>query len=211
MVEASRKLLSAVEGRPEAAQPAALLGAVVDQDVEIDPQTGEPRIRRVVAKDRIVSVTDPEMRHGRKSHSGRFNGHKLHLIEEESTEIVLAVDVGPANGSDGDHAAPLVEQARQAGVDVAELVGDMAYGDGDTLAEVEAVGSRVLAKVPPTPNAGHFAKTEFTIDPQVPAATCPAGVTTTDARPTLDRKGRPTSTWCSTRRCVRPAPSGPAA
>src|SRR6266536_1242856 len=115
MVEASRRLLAAVADRPEAARAAAMLGAIVDQDVEIDPETGEPRIRRGVAAERIVSVTDPEMRHGRKSASRRFDGHKLHLIEEESTEIVLAVDVGPGNGSDGDHAAPLVEQAREAG------------------------------------------------------------------------------------------------
>lgn len=159
----------------------------------LDPGTGEPRIRQGVAPDRIVSVTDPEMRHGRKSRSGRFNGHKLHLIEEESTEIVLAVDVGAGNGSDGDHAAPLVEQAKEAGVKIAELVGDMAYGDGDTRAEVEAAGATVVAKVPPAPNTGFFAKTDFTIDPDAPSATCPAGATTTDARPTRDRQGRPTA------------------
>lgn len=192
MVDASRRLLAAVATRPEAAPAACLLGAIVDQDVEIDPETGEPRIRQGVAPDRIVSVTDPEMRHGRKSRSGRFNGHKLHVIEEESTEIVLAVDVGAGNGSDGDHAAPLVEQAREAGVQIAEVVGDMAYGDGDTRAEVEAAGATVLAKVPPAPNGRFFAKTGFTIDPDAPSATCPAGVTTTDARPTIDRKGRPT-------------------
>lgn len=192
MVEASRRLLAAVRQRPEAASSAALLGAIVEQDVEIDPDTGEPTIRRGVAPDRVVSVADPEMRHGRKSHSGRFNGHKLHLIEEESTEIVLAVDIGPGNGSDGDHAAPLVTQAEDAGVHIAEVVGDMAYGDGDTRAEVEAVGATIVAKVPPAPNSGHFAKTEFAIDPNVPSATCPAGATTTDARPTIDRKGRPT-------------------
>jgi len=193
MVEASRRLLAAAPGRPEAAQAAALLGAIVDQDVELDPDTGEPRIRHGVAPDRIVSVADPEMRHGRKSQSGRFNGHKLHLIEEESTEIVLAVDVGPGNGSDGDHAAPLVEQAAEAGVRITEVVGDMAYGDGDTRAEVEAAGARIVAKVPPAPNGRFFAKTEFTIDPGAPSATCPAGVSTTDARPTTDRKGRPTA------------------
>jgi len=47
----------------------------VAQDVEIDPDTGQPRIRQGVAKDRIVSTTDPEMRHGRKSASRRFDGH----------------------------------------------------------------------------------------------------------------------------------------
>src|SRR6266540_100192 len=192
MVEASRRRLAAVADRPEAARAAAMLGAIVDQDVEIDPETGEPRIRRGVAAERIVSVTDPEMRHGRKSASRRFDGHKLHLIEEESTEIVLAVDVGPGNGSDGDHAAPLVEQAREAGVRVDEVVGDMAYGDGDTRAEVEAVGAKVVAKVPPTHNSGYFAKTEFTIDPDAPSATCPAGVTATRTRRRRDDKGRAT-------------------
>lgn len=141
-----------------------------------------------------MSATDPEMRHGRKSSSTRFDGHKLHILEEESTEIVLGVDVGAGNGKDGDHTAPLIDEARAAGVAVDEVVGDMAYGDGDTREAVEDTGAKMIAKVPPTPNSGCFPKTDFLIDPELLCATCPAGEVATDASPTTDDKGRPTAT-----------------
>lgn len=56
MVEAARLLLDAVEGCLESQEPAELLGAIVAQDVEIDPDTGEPRIKKGTAKDRIHRV-----------------------------------------------------------------------------------------------------------------------------------------------------------
>lgn len=192
MVEVANKLLRAVAERPEVTEAAALLQAIVAQDVEIDPESGEPRLRQGVAKDRIVSTTDPQMRHGRKSKSRRFDGHKLHVVEEASTEIVLGVKVGAGNGGDGEQAAPLVEEIQEAtGVTIHELVGDMAYGDGDTRQAVEARGTKMIAKVAPTRNGGRFPKTDFQIHPEAPSATCPAGHTTADARPAADHKDRP--------------------
>jgi len=190
MVTAATKLLAAVAERDEAREAAALLAAIVAQDVEIDEDSGEPRIRTGVAKDRIVSASDPEMRHGRKSSSTRFDGHKLHVMEEESTEIILGIDVGAGNGADNEHAAPLIEGANEAGVEVQEVVGDMAYSDGDTREAVEAHGAKMIAKVRSTFNAGCFPKTDFLIDPELLEATCPAGEVSTDARPGKDYKGR---------------------
>lgn len=192
MVIASGKLLDEVCERDDVKDAAELLAAIVVQDVEIDPDTGRPRIRQGTAKDRIVSSTDPEMRHGRKSSSNRYDGHKLHVLEDESTEIILGVDVGAGNGKDADSAVGLIEQAKQAGVEVTEVVGDMAYGDGGTREAVEKAGATMIAKVPPTRNQGFFPKTDFVIDPKAPSAACPAGHTTTDAWSTTDHKGRPT-------------------
>ncbi|GAC1361429.1 MAG: hypothetical protein NVSMB32_00360 [Actinomycetota bacterium] len=193
MVSAANNLLDAVKDREDPKEAAALLAALVAQDVEIDPETGQPRIRKGVAKDRIVSTTDTEMRHGRKSASRRFDGHKLHVVEEESTEIILGVNIGPGNGGDGEQAAPLIEEIAEAtGVEIDELVGDMAYGDGDTRAAVEETGAKMIAKVPPVVNAGFFPKTDFVINPEAPSVTCPAGHTTTDSHPERDHKGRST-------------------
>lgn len=47
-------------------EAAALLSVVTLQDVE-QKEDGTYEIKRGVAKDRIISTTDPEMRHGRKS------------------------------------------------------------------------------------------------------------------------------------------------
>ncbi len=60
---------------PEVAEAAGLLSQVVLQDVQGTPDG--PAVRQGVAPDRVVSHSDPEMRHGRKSASRRFDGHKL--------------------------------------------------------------------------------------------------------------------------------------
>ncbi len=202
MVAAAGKLRATLADRvatdPDGplARADALLAAIVAQDVDTDPDTGAPRLRQEVAPDRIVSTTDPEMRHGRKSKARRFNGHKMHVLTDADTELVLGLEVGAGNDNDGDAAAGLVSEARdEAGLPVAEVVGDMAYGDGDTRAEVEQAGAKMTAKVPPPTTTGRFTKNEFTIDltdPQAPAATCPTGQRTRHLISAgRDYKGRP--------------------
>ena len=56
---------------------AELLARILAQDIERDDRG--PRLKRGVAPDRLISVHDPEMRHGRKSSSHRFNGHKAQV------------------------------------------------------------------------------------------------------------------------------------
>ncbi len=46
-----------------------------------------------IAADRIVSTNDIEMRHGRKSSSKRFDGYKVHVIENFDTEWITEVEV----------------------------------------------------------------------------------------------------------------------
>src|SRR5712692_4596200 len=56
---------------------AEVLARILGQDIERDEHG--PRLKRGVAPDRLISVHDPEMRHGRKSSSDRFNGHKAQV------------------------------------------------------------------------------------------------------------------------------------
>jgi hypothetical protein len=186
--------MSDVAGDPEVADPARLLAAVVLQDVT-DTGSG-PRIADGVARDRIVSHSDPEMRHGRKSASRRFDGHKLDVIVDENSELVLGVDVRGGNAGDGDGAAVLLAKVQATdGVTVDRLLGDMAYSDGDVREAVEAEGVELVAKVPPVTNAGRFPKTDFAVDVEAGRVTCPAGVTTSDARKVKDHKGRPADAY----------------
>jgi Transposase DDE domain/Transposase domain (DUF772) len=195
MVQVADRLLGATADRPELADAAELLRRLLDQDVDrTPPDGGGPKVKRAVAHDRIVSVGDPDMRHGRKSKQQRFDGYKVHLTEEPASELVTAVAVTAANTPDGAVAASLVGQATGNGAAPRELVGDMAYGTGDVRAEAAAAGTRMVAKVPPHANAGRFGKHDFTVDlsdPTRPRATCPAGVTTTEVRGNgKDRRGR---------------------
>jgi hypothetical protein len=175
---------------PEVAEAAGLLSQVVLQNVEATEHG--PAIRQGVAPDRVVSHSDPEMRHGRKSASRRFDGHKLDVVIDEASEMVLGVEVRAGNATDGEGAAPLLGSVQSIeGIEVETLLADMAYSDGDVREAVAAQGTELVAKVPPTSNSGRFAKTEFGIDLEAGTVTCPAGVTTADARRAKDHKGRP--------------------
>jgi hypothetical protein len=175
---------------PAVRDAADLLAQIVDADIEVD-EHGEAQIRPGVAKDRIVSHSDPEMRHGRKSVSRRFDGHKMDLISDEDSELVLGIEVRAGNASDGEGAAPLLDQVQHtAGVDIVALLGDMAYSDGDVRQAVEDRGVRLVAKVPPVTNGSYYAKTDFYVDLGRGEVTCPAGEVTKDARPTKDHKRR---------------------
>ena len=169
------------------------MGQVIDADTEPDPDGGGPGIREGVAPDRVISVSDPQMRHGRKSSARRFDGHKMDVIIDETSELVLGVDIRAGNAADGEGAIPLLDvgDRPRPGLEVETLVGDMAYSDGDIRAGIEARGVEMVAKVPPVTNAGRYPKTEFYIDLDAGQVTCPAGEVATDATPGRDHKGRP--------------------
>jgi len=109
---------------------------------------------------------------------------------------VLGVDVRAGNAGDGEGAAPLLVEAQGVeGVKVDTLLGDMAYSDGDVREAVEEAGATLVAKVPPVTNGGRFPKTDFTVDTGAGTVTCPAEQVSTDARPSTDHKGRPSTTF----------------
>lgn len=115
---------------------------------------GHPRsVRR--GQDRIISTSDPEMRHGRKSASRKFDGDKMDVMTDEASELVLGVEIRSGNAGDGEGAAPLLEQVQAVeGIEVETVLGDMAYSDGDTRVAVEELGAELVAKVPPVSNRG---------------------------------------------------------
>jgi transposase len=191
LVELARTVLAATAGDDELAEARDLLARIVDQDIDETPADGGgPAIRNGVAPDRVISVVDPEMRHGRKSASRRVDGYKAHVLTDHDSELILGLAVTPANDPDGPEAAGLVAQATAAGLRVGEVLGDTAYGDGDTRVAVANEGAKVTAKTQPPPATGRFTKNDFSVDPDGPAATCPAGQTATHTTRTHDHKGR---------------------
>ena len=163
---------------------AGLLSRVLCQDVA-RTETGAT-LTQGTARDRLVSVHDPEMRHGRKSASKRFDGHKAALAVDTDVPLITAVDVLAGNAPDDEDALALVEQTEQlTGCAVAETYGDCAYGDGETRQAFAAAGRTLYAKVPAMSNGGRFPKTAFRIDLAADGGgtcTCPGGQTTTDLR-----------------------------
>jgi IS5 family transposase len=203
LVSVARSVLDATADNDDLAEARELLERIIDQDVDVDADDGQgPTIRRGVAKDRVVSVVDPEMRHGRKSRSKRVDGYKAHIVTDHDNELILSVATTAANVPDGPEAAGLIRAAKAAGVPVVEVLGDTAYGDGDTRVAVEGVGVKVTAKTQPPAATGRFPKTDFVVDPDGTSATCPAGHTTTDSGWSTDRKGRRVVTLKFGNRCV---------
>lgn len=60
---------------------------VVSDDLETDAQ-GQLVIAERVAADRLVSITDPEARHGRKSKSQTFHGFKVRLLGDVVSGLI---------------------------------------------------------------------------------------------------------------------------
>jgi len=136
-----------------------------------------------VSRDRVPSVHDPEMRHGRKSKSKRFDGHKAALAVDTDSQLVTAVGILPGNVSDNTGALELVEQREEnTGIEVEETIGDAAYGDGATRQAFADAGRTLIAKVPARPDKAHFPKEDFHIDLEAATYTCPAGQTTQSLR-----------------------------
>ncbi len=161
---------------------AEVLARVLGQDIERN-ENG-PRLKHGVAPDRLISIHDPEMRHGRKSSSHRFNGHKAQVAVDTDSQLITAVDVLPGNAPDADHALEVVEATEAVtGCQVVEVIGDCAYGAGSTRAEFAESGRTMVAKVPEIHNQDFFAKTAFQIDLEAGTCTCPNEQTTDDLRP----------------------------
>jgi len=174
-VRTQRGELSA--GSPEdarLAQAAERLSQVLLQDIE--RADGGAQLRQGVARERMPSVHDPEMRHGRKSAQHRFDGHKAQIAVDTESQLITAVDVVAGNAPDNRGALDLVEASeRDAAAEVSETVADCAYGDGATRQAFADAGRALVAKVAVTRNGACFPKTDFTIDLDAERCTCPAG------------------------------------
>ena len=165
---------------------AELLGQLLLQDVErksvdvdADADADGVSVRDGVSKDRMLSVHDPELRHGHKSSRRRFNGHKAAIVVDTDSQLITAVDVLPGNAMDNLGALELVEQSEvSTGALVEEAMGDAAYGDGGTRQTFADAGRRLVAKVPGRPDRKHFPKNDFHLDLAAGSCTCPAGQVT---------------------------------
>lgn len=196
LVLAGKKLAGYSETSDEArriTQTSKLLSKIMLQDVRRPPEggragtpatpdmrTGKAELIDGVAKDRIVSVHDPEMRHGRKSASQRFDGYKASLAVDPDSQLITAVDVLPGNAHDAENKETLIEHTEQnTHATVETVIGDTAYGSLEQRLEAQTDERTLIAPVPTPPQTGRFTKDDFQIDLAHESVSCPAGQTTT--------------------------------
>ena len=182
------------EERQQIVAAAELLGQWLLQDVE---RTDDGvSLKDGVSRDRMMSAHDPEMRHGRKSSSKRFDGHKAAIVVDTDTQLIAAVEVLPDNAPDNSGALELVEQSEtDTGVPVEEAMGDAAYGDGNTRQDFADAGRTLTARVPGRPARKHSPKEDFNIDLEAGSCTCPAGQVTRTMVPAGRRTGQTGRTY----------------
>jgi transposase len=192
----AERALRALEATPalldaeSVAEAHRLLRDLIGQDFDID-EDGVPHLHRGTRSGRVLSVHDPEMRHGRKSQSQRFDGYKLSAAATNAqSPLITSVSVAPASEQDGPQAAGLID-AQPAERRPRRILGDTAYGNGKVRAEMQSREVEVLAPVPAAPPTGHFAKAEFEVDLKAQSVSCPAGKVAPLSPP--DRKGQRTA------------------
>lgn len=178
--------------KPPLSEALGMLRRIVTQDLEPDPEGGGIRIRDGVAKDRVVSIADREMRHGRKSRSTRFDGYKRHVVV--SNGLILATTVVPANQQEHVAFGPLLDAARRHGV-VSEVDIDRGYLPAMEVGRLHDEGITIRSRAWRSGRRGFFRKEDFAIDLKAGTVTCPAQV----QAPILDSD----QVWFGERACSR--------
>lgn len=148
------------------------------QDLEPDPGGGGGvRIRKVVAEDRRVSIEDPEMRHGRKSKSKRFNGYKQHVATDLDKNLILACAVTPANRPEAEATPAIEKDIQHQGMRIGELHIDRGYIASAMVQSVIKQQGKVLCKPWNPQNGDLFPKSVFKLNMRSRTIICPAGQT----------------------------------
>ena len=167
---------------PKGAEAVGLLALIAGQDVEpvqgSDGTDGRWQIARNVAKDRVISVVDPDARHAHKTVHRRQDGFKAHIAIEPDTGIITDCEVTKASGEhSGD--AQVGPGLLDGETDAVQVLADSAYGSGDARAELAQAGYEAVIKPAPLQTAvpGGFSIDDFIINADETAVTCPNKIT----------------------------------
>jgi len=161
--------------KPPLLEDVATLNQIMDQDLEPDPGGGGMKIRKGVAEDRRVSVEDPEMRHGRKSKTKRFNGFKRHIATDLDSGLILSGAITAANQPEESAARDLAEDIVRQGFSVGDLHLDRGYIKSPLVDEILGRGGEIVCRPWVAHNGKAFSKAAFKLNMRDLTITCPAG------------------------------------
>jgi Transposase DDE domain/Transposase domain (DUF772) len=153
-----------------------LAHTIKDQNVDLDDQRSAT-MRRGVAKDRRVSIEDPDMRHGRKSRSNLFNGYKRHVLRDLDSGLIRAVGITPANIAEAAVTDDISRDLSTQHAVLTELHIDRGYLSS-SLVRDRGEDLTIFCKAWPVRNTGgRYRKTDFAIDFTTGQLTCPNQIT----------------------------------
>ena len=154
-----------------------LLEKVSNQDVYLD-KDGRYKITEGVAKDRTISINDPEMRHGHKTTSKIQDGYKTEILTGgEKGELVIGLETVPANVVDGTKLSDLLDKAKEDGYNIDKIYGDSAYSGFEEIEKRKGETEFVVKFPNPSNKKGKYTKDDFNINLEEGKVTCPNNAT----------------------------------
>ena len=133
---------------------------------------GVPKLTKGVAKDRRISIEDPDMRHGRKSRSQKIDGYKRHILKDLDIGVIRAVAVTRANTPEAAATVDLEVDLKRQQVQLNELHIDRAYLSSHWVKE-RSEQLQIFCKAWPVRNSGQFDKNAFVFDWENQVISCP--------------------------------------
>lgn len=161
--------------------PSPSAGEIIDDiiahDIDVNGDGEVEGITQRAAGDRLISITDPDMRNGRKSASQLIAGFKAQVVATVMHGFIVLTRVIRANEHDGQALRAIVGELRERGLRPDWWGGDHAYGTiaNHLLFEGDEHGE-LVARMARPPNGGRFTKDEFAYDFETKTLSCPAGV-----------------------------------
>jgi|JI9StandDraft_1071089.scaffolds.fasta_scaffold30663_3 hypothetical protein len=161
-------------------QAAVQLSQILAHDIEMSADGKVKGIRQVPAGDRLISITDPDMRHGRKSKSVIIAGYKVSVMASLLYGFILLTRVMRANQPDGQELPALLDKLRALGLFPKKVLGDHAYGTLSNHHDFQQRRQRgddveLIARMPRPENGGRLTKDQFEVDLSRKQLRCPAG------------------------------------
>jgi len=175
LLEEAYRAIELAETHQTAEASVELLERIIDEDVDDNPPDQDtPTVAEGTARERIVSTSDPEMRHGRKSQQGTYDDRKGHIGVDLESRLVLDVEVTAPSYPEGKLTKDAIQRI-EAATDrsIEEVLGDSAYGTRRALKHISDLDVDLRTKMP-QPNASwRFGGDDFEVSEDGQEVVCP--------------------------------------
>ena len=163
-IEYTKKLIEAIEGK-------------LTEETDEKIKKRFRKVKEMLESDKIKeiqSLADEDARQGYKSEDNDFFGYKNHVAMTPE-RIVTGIEVTSGEAPDGKYLQDLVEKSRKAGIEVKEVIGDMAYSGKENLDYGEEEEIKIISKMNPVISNSQNKEDGFEYIKDADTMRCPAG------------------------------------
>lgn len=128
----------------------------------------------------IRSLIDEDARVGRKSKTQDFYGYKTEFVMTTDERIITSVRTAHGAYMDGNHTKEMLEQTKEAGINLEEVYGDKAYFRKTILDDIEEMKAK--AYIPISASSYRIDETEYSYNKDSDEWQCSQGNTTVEKK-----------------------------